>query len=107
MLQSCLNAQGPNDRALLWLRRSALFKRATRAFFIGHHVRQRTSIWIDSGEALHRVGRDADPKEGTKPMSDAELLDTLEHHFPFGWIVAGLIGAGNVTATLLTLLAQA
>jgi hypothetical protein len=40
-------------------------------------------------------------------MSDAELLDTLEHHFPFGWIVAGLIGAGNVTATLLTLLAQA
>ena len=40
-------------------------------------------------------------------MSDAELLYALERHFPFGWIVAGLIGAGNVTATLLTLLAQA
>jgi hypothetical protein len=39
--------------------------------------------------------------------TDAAELYGLEHHFPIGWTLAGLIGAGNVAATVLMLLAQA
>ena len=35
----------------------------------------------------------------------AELYG-LEHHFPIGWALAGLFGAVNITATVLTLVAQ-
>jgi hypothetical protein len=31
----------------------------------------------------------------------------LEHRFPIGWALAGLVGAGNIAATVLMLLAQA
>jgi hypothetical protein len=38
--------------------------------------------------------------------ADAELYG-LEQHFPIGWALAGLIGAGNIAATIFMLLAQA
>jgi hypothetical protein len=61
---------------------------------------------------VHRVGRDADFEEGNKTMfhqqtADAAELYGLEHHFPIGWALAGLAGAGNIAVTVLMLLAQA
>jgi hypothetical protein len=39
--------------------------------------------------------------------ADAAELYGLEHHFPIGWALAGLAGAGNIAVTVLMLLAQA
>jgi hypothetical protein len=38
--------------------------------------------------------------------ANAAELYGLEHHFPAGWVFAGLVGAANIAATVLTLLAQ-
>ena len=38
---------------------------------------------------------------------DAAELYRLEAHFSIGWVLAGLLGAGNIGATFLMLLAQA
>jgi hypothetical protein len=75
-------------------------------------VRQRTSKWLMREDVVHRVGRDADFEEGDKTMfhqqtADAAELYGLEHHFPIGWALAGLAGAGNIAVTVLMLLAQA
>ena len=56
--------------------------------------------------------RGADPEEGIamfhQRTADAAERYGLEHHFPIGWaLAAGLVGAGNITATVLMLLAQA
>jgi len=37
--------------------------------------------------------------------ANAVELYSLEHHFPLGWVIAGLIGAANLVATVATLLA--
>jgi hypothetical protein len=64
-------------------------------------------------EPLHELGREADSKRGknmshqhTAEAAAAELY-SLEHHFSIGWALAGLLGAGNIGATVLMLLAQA
>jgi hypothetical protein len=38
---------------------------------------------------------------------DCDEAYGLEHRFPVGWFLAGLFGAADVAATVLTLLAQA
>ena len=75
-------------------------------------MRQHTSEWLAWDEPLHEVGREADSKRG-KNMSHQHTADaaaelySLEHHFSIGWALAGLLGAGNIGATVLMLLAQA
>jgi hypothetical protein len=76
---------------------------------LDRRVRWRTSIRLAFGTSSTLVGRDAD-LEGVRTMpgqnfADAVELYSLEHHFPLGWFVAGLIGAGNLAATVATLLA--
>ena len=39
--------------------------------------------------------------------ADAAELYRLEAHFSIGWVLAGLLGASNIGATVLMLLAQA
>jgi hypothetical protein len=39
--------------------------------------------------------------------AEASELFGLEHRFPLGWALAGLVGTANITATVLMLLAQA
>ena len=38
---------------------------------------------------------------------DDDVLHRLEHHFPIGWTLAGLIVVANIAATVMMLLAQA
>ena len=75
-------------------------------------MRQRTSAWLIQEESFASGRKDADFEEGNKTMfhqqtADAAELYGLEHHFPIGWALAGLMGAGNIAATVLMLLAQA
>jgi hypothetical protein len=39
--------------------------------------------------------------------ADAAEFYGLERHFSIGWALAGLVGTGNIAATVLMLLAQA
>jgi hypothetical protein len=39
--------------------------------------------------------------------ADAAELFVLEHRFPMGWALAGLVGTANIAVTVLMLLAQA
>ena len=39
--------------------------------------------------------------------AEAVELFGLEHRFPFGWALAGLVCTANIVATILMLLAQA
>src|SRR4051812_48609733 len=76
---------------------------------LGRRVRQRTSFQL--GFLSFRLGSEGTPtRRGRTTMlgqnfADAVDLYSLEHHFPLGWVISGLIGAGNIAATVATLLA--
>ena len=63
-------------------------------------MRQRTSEWLIQEESFASGRKDADFEEGNKTMyhqqtAAAAELYGLEHHFPIGWALAGLMGAGT------------